>query len=108
VESDLIQQGLLTYALIHDGLEAGQADFSPQDHAITLLEWLQYGVARVPPLYEEVRKGRIQTFGRGEKSRGVVLLSSSQGNMSNTPRFQQPALFDFARKNREPIFVRSE
>lgn len=108
VESDLIQQGLLTYALIHDGIEARQADFSPPDRTITLVEWLQYGVARVPSLYEEVRKGRVQTFGRGEKSRGVVLLSSPQKKVPNTPRFQQPALFDFSRQSNTPVFVRIE
>jgi WD40 repeat protein len=106
VESDLIQQGLLTYALVHDGIEARQADFSPPDQTITLVEWLQYGVVRVPSLYEEVRKGRIQTFGRGEKSRGVVLLSSPpQGKIPNTPKLQQPALFDFSKKRSEPVFV---
>ena len=48
LESALIRQGLLTYALTHDGLEAAQADFKPKDQAILLAEWLQYAEQRVP------------------------------------------------------------
>lgn len=105
LESDLIQQGLLTYALIHDGLEARQADFQPQDHMITLAEWLGYGVKRVPLLYEEVKTGQVQTFGQGE--RGVVVLTSQQADsLKEHSNLQQPALFDFARQRGDTVLVR--
>ena len=99
LESDRLKQGLLTYALVHDGIEAFQADFKPKDKTITLTEWLLYGVQRVPDLYEEVKKGNIQSFGQSEKSRGMVvdLTNDSAGFLKKKRKrvFQQPSLFDF-------------
>lgn len=112
LESELIKQGLLTYALTHDGIEAGQADFKPKDSSIMLAEWLEYGVSRVPTLYEEVKLGELQSFGRGEK-RGMVVSSkkeNSTGRENNSSRkkpvYQQPSLFDFSRKKQDVILVR--
>jgi len=97
LESDRLKQGLLTYALVHDGIEAFQADFKPKDNKITLTEWLLYGVKRVPDLYEEVKKGNIQSFGQSEKSRGRVvnMTNDSAGSPKKRRVFQQPSLFDF-------------
>jgi hypothetical protein len=108
LESNLLQQGLLTYALIHDGLEAYQADDQPRDHIITLSEWLKYGVKRVPALYEEVKTGQIQSFARGEGSRGVVVLYTDQddNSLKKSPALQQPALFDFTKHARATVLVR--
>ncbi|HYE14965.1 MAG TPA: hypothetical protein VD968_11035, partial [Pyrinomonadaceae bacterium] len=54
LESRLIEQGLLTYALTRDAVERARADFRPADKSITVAEWLAYGVERVPVLHEEV------------------------------------------------------
>jgi len=109
LESDLIQQGLLTYALIHDGLEVRQADFQPQDNVITLAEWLEYGVKRVPMLYEEIKTGQVQTFSRGGDKRGVVVLSSPQSDsLKGRSSLQQPALFDFAKQQRDIVLIREQ
>ncbi len=112
LESELIKQGLLTYALTHDGIEAGQADFKPKDNTITLAEWLEYGVSRVPTLYEEVRRGELQSFGRGEK-RGMVVSSKKNDSTSlennssrKKPAYQQPSLFDFSRKKHDVALVK--
>jgi WD40 repeat protein/uncharacterized caspase-like protein len=108
LESELIQQGLLTYALVQDGLEARQADFQPQDATITLAEWLRYGVERVPRLYEEVRTGQLQSFGRGDAQRGVVVLVSPESSsVQQRSALQQPALFDFSQRAREVVLVTS-
>jgi hypothetical protein len=90
LESDLIRQGLLTYALVRDGLEARQADRRPSDGIITLSEWLEYGVDHVPALYREVQEGEIQTFGLAGRSIEI-------GGSRQDPDFQQPSLFDFRR-----------
>jgi WD40 repeat protein len=50
VESSRLGHGLLTYALIHDGLQNGSADFAPRDGVIGIQEWLNYAVMRVPEL----------------------------------------------------------
>jgi WD40 repeat protein len=90
LESDILRQGLLTYALVRDGLLANQADARPADGSISLTEWLRYGVARVPSLYAEVQEGSIQTFGYDARSVEV-------GAPRPDPHFQQPSLFDFRR-----------
>jgi WD40 repeat protein len=108
IESDLIQQGLLTYALVHDGLEAKQADFQPQDHTITLTEWLNYGVERVPFLYEEIQKGRVRPFAGTKHARGVVVLSDPQDSSARQRGVQHPALFDFTRRQRETVLAREK
>jgi WD40 repeat protein len=86
LESPQLRQGLLTYALVQEGLEAGLADRVPADGRITLTEWLEYGVDRVPGLWDEVVTGTFQ--GRG--------VTPSEG--AEDPLFQQPSLFDFTRR----------
>jgi uncharacterized caspase-like protein len=112
LESGLIKQGLLTYALTHDGIEAGQADFKPKDKTITVAEWLEYGVSRVPALYEEVKKGELQSFGQPAEKRGLVHSAgkkpSETGSASSAKRkgYQQPSLFDFSRKKYDVTLVK--
>ena len=95
VESSRINHGLLTYALLHDGLDAEQADWKPIDKQIEIAEWLEYAEQRVPKLYEEVKSGAIQNFGReiGER----VHLVSPGADRLNKRKFQQPSLFDFSK-----------
>jgi WD40 repeat protein len=132
LENKTIKQGLLSYALTRDGLEAQQADFKPQDKTITLLEWLEYGEARVPKLNEDILSGLIssaqassgdhprlilQDIARGLQDTGsatpVANGSTTNGNttttnnaQANAGRLQQPALFDFARGSRDTIMAR--
>ena len=128
LESALVEQGLLTYALTRDGLEAARADFKPKDARITVAEWLAYGVERVPALHAEVEKRLAEMKAAREASAAsaplgddaqarVIFLSSSK---SSTPgdgrgikvsgqatRTQQPALFDFARRRRDAVLTRA-
>lgn len=108
LESELIKQGLLTYALTHDGIEADQADFKPKDRTITLAEWLEYGVKRVPVLYEEVRRGDLQTFGRAANKRALIMIAPGENNsLTKTKTIQQPSLFDFGKRKREVVLVKA-
>lgn len=132
LENKAIKQGLLTYALTKDGLELRHADFKPQDKTITLLEWLEYGEARVPKLNEEIRSGVISIANtltadqphlnlpdaaRGLQHTGPATpaANSSTANantvannaQASAVRLQQPALFDFARGSRDTILARS-
>ena len=98
LENDNIKQGLLSFALVTNGIEEFAADNSPKDKKIMLDEWLRYGVSRVPGLAEEVKTGKVRVSSRGD-DRSAVLVSSSG---SGKPRpAQQPALFDFAKKRRQ-------
>lgn len=108
LESEKLQQGLLSYALVHDGIEALQADYKPADKAILLGEWLSYGVERVPKLYQEVKSGKVQSFNKGDKSRGEVIYMGDKVNSSLKKKhdFQQPSLFDFSRKKTDAVVTR--
>lgn len=103
LEVEDLRQGLLTYALIHDGMQARQADLTPADGIITLDEWLIYGAKRVPPLYEEVKAGRVQSFAGAKDPTLDVALSPGASVRKNA--FQQPQLFDFKRKKSTVVLV---
>ena len=125
LESALVEQGLLTYALTHDGLESARADFLPKDERITVAEWLAYGVERVPVLHAEVerRLAELKVAGTsgaaaaglgGDSQARVVVLAPGAGERGlklkvsgQSTRTQQPALFDFARRRRAAVLART-
>lgn len=126
LESALVEQGLLTYALTRDGLEAARADFKPKDARITVAEWLAYGVERVPALYAEVERRlaemkaarqREASAALGDDSQARVVVLSDDKESTNdggrgirvsgqATRTQQPALFDFARRRRDTVLTK--
>jgi hypothetical protein len=79
-----VRQGLLSYALVHDGLENGLADFQPPNSQLTLKEWLRYAVTRVPQVNRDALNGKLKA---------VNAFAVSQ-----TKKYQQPSLFDFTPK----------
>lgn len=127
LESALVEQGLLTYALTRDGLESARADFKPKDARITVAEWLAYGVERVPALHAEVERrlaemkaardsNNAASLGDNSQARVVVLSdakeSAGQGGRGirvsgQATRTQQPALFDFARRRRDTTLAKA-
>jgi uncharacterized caspase-like protein len=54
IEVERFGHGLLTYALVEEGLEQEAADTSPRDGQIELREWFDYAVRRVPELQQRV------------------------------------------------------
>ena len=83
-EAGALGMGYLSYALVKNGLSAGQADWRPKDGAIWLREWLAFGVEQTPKLYGVVRAG-------DQGNRGVIATFRGK----NTVSLQTPALFDF-------------
>lgn len=98
-ESNITQQGLLSYALVNDGLEQGRADYRPQDGKITLAEWLNFGLQRVPSLAGEVARGRLDE--RGAK----VVRTDADAAVQRNRALQQPALFDFTKNRRDAVLA---
>jgi uncharacterized caspase-like protein len=75
LESGSLGQGLLSYALVEDGLKAGRADFMPvPDGKITMKEWLEYGVDDVPRLYQKLKSGELKGIGELSATTLVVRL----------------------------------
>jgi hypothetical protein len=90
LESAKIQQGLLTYALVHDALEAGLA---ADKAVVTRNAWLKYGADRVPQLYREIRAGKLRH-----------LIPYDLNDARTKEAVQRPALFDFTIRKR-PIVL---
>jgi WD40 repeat protein len=107
METNKVRQGLLTYALLNEGLNAWQADYKPRDNQITLTEWLGYGVERVPHLYEEVKAGAMRVSDTGTNLNGAVRIirDTVDPRESDNDKTQQPSLFDFARRRRDVVLV---
>jgi hypothetical protein len=75
-----LQQGLLSYVLVHDGLQQGKADWRPVNHHITVGEWLAYGANAVPKFVPD-----------------EVKAQQSSADSSQVFPVQTPALFDFSK-----------
>lgn len=86
-----VGHGLLTYALMREGLGRNAADFKPSDKEVKLKEWLEYGVWRVPKLYADLSAGRL-------RSPGVLRDVSPDVEYTGQAYLQQPSLFDFSRR----------
>jgi WD40 repeat protein len=97
----MIRHGLLTYALVREGLQQHKADFRVADKTINMKEWLEYGVFRVPGLYDDVVAGRLKSVG---KARAELVGGNGSKRQSSV---QQPALFDFTRKPSELILAQT-
>lgn len=94
-----IGHGLLTFALLREGLENNKADFRITDRIINLKEWLEYGEFRVPGMYEELASGKLKSIG---KARAELF---GEGEMKKQTLSQQPSLFDFAPKRSQTVLV---
>jgi hypothetical protein len=96
LEIGRLQHGLMTYALVIEGLVHGKSDWKPQDRRIDVAEWLGYGVERVPSLETEARTGTVQAPTRGATPVRAQVPGGAAGGRS---RGQRPALFDFLRQS---------
>ena len=98
LESERLGQGLLSYALVRDGLgKARRADLDG-DGRVMLQEWLEYGEKRVPDLYEEVKSGKLRLAGR-DTAADPAFLTQVVRNA------QTPSLFDFHRRADSVVLV---
>ncbi len=98
LEDDKIKQGLLSFALVTNGIDGFEADQAPKDQKIMLDEWLRYGVSRVPSLAEEIKTGKVLVASRGSERSAVLVITT--GTRKPRPA-QQPVLFDFSKKRRQ-------
>lgn len=101
LESGRLQQGLLTFALVNEGLAQAKADFRPVDQKIDLAEWLAFGTQRVPEIYLDVRSGR-RTI---ESGTAVWIFGARAASRATAAavKVQRPTLFDFRRQRRSPL-----
>ena len=59
LEAAQLGHGLLTYALVEEGLRTGAADTEPKDGVVSAREWLDFATDRVPQMQQEkMKQGR--------------------------------------------------
>jgi uncharacterized caspase-like protein len=108
LESEKLGQGLLTYALIDEGLKDRKA--APDGKGpITIGAWLHYAEQRVPKLYDDIRADKIHA------AEVVVSNDPARTIITREPIFdpafrdqianhaQTPQLFDFYKRANEAI-----
>ncbi|HWS56217.1 MAG TPA: hypothetical protein VN228_18900, partial [Pyrinomonadaceae bacterium] len=127
LEFNLVEMGLLTYALTRDAVERAEADRAPKDSRITVSEWLAYGVERVPQLHAEV-DGQLAMMAEGKAAAGPPAQSSGAKVVrfaravpapaaaagddrgltfgAASRHLQRPSLFDFKRRGRDTLLAR--
>ena len=92
--------GLLTYALVEEGLKTAAADTAPKDGRVVAREWLDYSTLRAPQLQESqmeqaYQQGRQVFFVDAERERRIDLESRS---------LQRPRVF-YRREEETPPLV---
>ncbi len=115
LELGTLQQGLLSYALLEDGIKLGKADTDePKDKKLTVAEWLNYGVKGVPQLYQDVIDGKREivvngksvSFGELDAKERAAIFCGGGKDCGKKKTVQQPSLFDFRRTKAEADFIR--
>jgi WD40 repeat protein len=85
-EASQLGHGLLTYALVEEGLKQAAADNDPKDGQVWVREWFDYASTRVPNMQLEKMKqargvGLDLSFATGEKR-----VTDSERRVTQTPR----------------------
>ena len=95
-----IEMGLLNYALVKEGLEAGKANYLPPDGRIMLSEWLNYANQHVPEVFKKLQSEDGELKGHRE-----TIIYSADKNTDSAIRssLQQPSLFDFTKGRDIPV-----
>jgi len=86
-ESDVLHQGLLSYALTELGLKEGQADWEPKDGKVMVGEWLAFAADAVP---KSLQAGAVKG------ARGLTPIGEPEHEV---PSVQTPAVFDFSKQD---------
>ncbi|MFZ4688305.1 MAG: hypothetical protein ACOYLS_03605 [Polymorphobacter sp.] len=107
LEDGAIGHGLLTYALVRDGLARKSDGMLNADvnsnGTVTLNEWLAYPVDRLPVLAAEIKAGTLKL----QASARMIGNINAPARAAQKAKIQQPALFNFTDPD-SPIIVRSK
>ena len=100
LEAGQFGHGLLTYALVEEGLKTGVADYEPKDGVISAREWLDFATERVPQMQEEKMK---QSRGIGI---GIAFVEGEQQISDPEKRsLQRPRVFYRREMEANPLVI---
>jgi uncharacterized caspase-like protein len=94
LETMKLEHGLLTFALVEDGLKNKLADNSPKDGQVLMREWLDYATTRVPLLQQ------VQS-----KARQLERETMKETKPEKAPDLQRPKVFYPAGTDTHPFVV---
>ena len=99
LEAAQLGHGLLTYALVEEGLKSAAADNEPRDGVVDAREWLDFATERVPQMQEEKMK----------QSRDLGLnIAFTEGEQKADPEkrsVQRPRVFYRREMESNPLVV---
>lgn len=104
LESAQLGHGYLTYALVEEGLKTAAADTSPRDNMVSVREWLDFAMERVPQLQENKFKSRDITLhvASSAAAEGVQSNNSIEARITDV---QRPRVFYRRELEPEPFIV---
>jgi uncharacterized caspase-like protein len=99
LEAAQLGHGLLTYALVEEGLKTAAADNEPKDGVVNAREWLDYATDRVPQMQEDKMKA---TRGLGI---GIAFTEGEQKTDPDKRSVQRPRVFYRREIEANPLVV---
>jgi uncharacterized caspase-like protein len=100
LETEQLGHGLLTYALVEEGLKTPVADSGPKDGVLIVREWLDFATERVPQMQEEKMK---QARGMGTQ---VAFVEGEQNIADPEKRsVQRPRVFYRRELEANPLVI---
>ncbi len=94
MEDGRLGHGLLTYALVTEGLAPGTPADLNGDGELNLEEWLRFAVGRLPGLADDIAAGRMNLMGNPAPARARNFTDLEPLPPQKRP-VQRPALFNF-------------
>ena len=99
LEAAQLGHGLLTYALIEEGLKTASADTQPKDGVLIAREWLDFATDRVPLMQEEKMK---QARGVGV---GIAFTEGEKEVPDQNRTVQRPRVFYRREMEANPLVI---
>ncbi len=99
MEPSDLKHGLLTYALIEEGLKKGAADSEPQDGNIHVTEWFGYVMKRVPEMQEQ------RMLQASQKGRQLVFVEGDEASDVSKRNVQRPRAFYRRELESQPFII---
>jgi uncharacterized caspase-like protein len=97
-QSDL-KHGLLTYALVEEGLKQGAADTEPRDGFVLVREWFSYVTRRVP----EMQEARMRQASQG--GRQLAYVEGEENSEAAKRNVQRPRIFYRRELEAQPFII---
>jgi hypothetical protein len=100
LEAAQLGHGLLTYALVEEGLKTAIADIEPKDGLLIAREWLDFATERVPQMQEEKMK---ETRGVGV----AIAFTEGEQNIADPQKrtLQRPRVFYRREVEASPLVI---